>query len=102
MRSNPAINWTPGRLRSAVLWNVGMGSSLVLCPPPHDFLGHIVGAYCLSVMEVFMESSKTERGQFPLREKMDMTLCGDELDLALPEEGFVHAGLHRTQGSVRL
>ena len=31
-----------------------------------------------------------------------MALRGDELDLALPEEGFVHAGLHRTQGPVGL
>lgn len=63
-------------------------------PPPHDFFGHTIGAYCPSVMEVFMAKSKAERGRFSSRKKMDVVvrvLRGDDLDLVSREAGITAA-----------
>lgn len=67
---------------------------LVGAPPPHDFLGHSIGAYCPLVKEVFMVKSKAERGRFSSRKKMDVVLRvlrGDDLDLVSREAGITAA-----------
>jgi hypothetical protein len=63
-------------------------------PPPHDFFGHTIGAYCPSMMEVFMAKSKAERGRFSSRKKMEVVLRvlrGDDLDLVSREAGITAA-----------
>jgi hypothetical protein len=57
-------------------------------PPPHDFPGHIWGILPPALREVFMAKSKTERGRFSSRKKMDVVLRvlrGDDLDLVSRE-----------------
>ena len=67
---------------------------LLTTPPPHDFLGHSIGAYCPLVREVFMAKSKAERGRFSSRKKMDVVLRvlrGEDLDLVSREAGITAA-----------
>jgi transposase len=71
-------------------------SGLVAALPPHDFLGHACGAYCPSVKEVSVATSKTERGRFSSRKKMEAVLRvlrGEDLDLISREAGITAATL---------